>query len=74
MKEELNLSQSSIYLNVPNMCRGQYKMRPNSGDLSLKGDKKKKLYGRRINYKPQESYQILTIFSKRQKLNLQLSC
>ena len=42
MKEELNLSQSSIYLNVPNMCRGQYKMRPNSGDLSLKGNKKKK--------------------------------
>ena len=42
MKEELNLGQSSIYLNVPNMCRGQYtsKMRPNSGDLSLKGNKK----------------------------------
>ena len=40
MKEELNLSQSSIYLNVPNMCRGQYKMRPNNGDLSLKGKKK----------------------------------
>ena len=42
MKEELNLSQSSAYLNVPNMCRGQYKMRPNSRDLSLKGNKKKK--------------------------------
>ena len=40
MKEELNLSQSSIYHNVPNMCRGQYKMRPNSGDRSLKGNKK----------------------------------
>ena len=56
MKEELNLSQSTTYLNVPNMCRGQYKMCPNSGDLSLKG---KEPYGRRINYKTQESYQTL---------------
>ena len=36
MKEELNLSRSTAYLNVPNMCRGQYKMCQNSGDLSLK--------------------------------------
>ena len=39
MKKELNLSRSTTYLNVPNMCRGQYKMCPNSGDLSLKGKK-----------------------------------
>ena len=30
MKETLNLSQSTTYLDVPNMCRGQYKMCPNS--------------------------------------------
>ena len=62
MKDELNLSQSTTDLNVPNMCRGQYKMCPNSGDLSLKV--RKKVYGRRINYKPQESYQTLTMFLK----------
>ena len=39
MKEELKFSQSTTYLNVPNMCRGQYKMCPNRGDLSLKGEK-----------------------------------
>ena len=39
MKEKLNLSRSTTYLNVPNMCRGQYKMCPYSGDLSLKGEK-----------------------------------
>ena len=63
MKGELNLSQSTTYLKVPNMCRGQYKMCPNSGDLSLKV-RKKKTYGRRINYKPQESYQTPTMFLK----------
>ena len=40
MKDELNLSQSTTYLNVPNMCRGQYRMCPNSGDMSFKGEKK----------------------------------
>ena len=40
MKDELNLSQSTTDLNVPNMCRGQYKMCPNRGDLSLKVGKK----------------------------------
>ena len=61
MKDELNLSQSTTYLNVLDMWRGQYKMCPNSGDLSLKVGKKK-LYGRRINYKPQESYQTPKMF------------
>ena len=63
MKDELNLSQSTTYLIVPNMCRRQYKMCPDSGDLSLKVGKQK-LYGRRINYKPQESYQTATMFLK----------
>ena len=42
MKEELNFTQSTTYLNVPNMCREQYKMCPNSGDLSFERGKKKK--------------------------------
>ena len=59
MKDELNLTQSTTYLNVPNMCRGQCKMCPNSGDLSLK-------VGKKTLWKEddQESYQTPTMFLK----------